>query len=103
MISLAAEYEPSKIILLPWEKTFRFIFRKKQEEILNGFMPAKDHFLHAVREASDAGAAGWVFHAAASFDLRTNTWFENLDSVEVAVVNELAAQLTSPITTPPPP
>ena len=59
-------------------------------------MPTKDHFLHAVREAWTAGAAGWVFHTAASFDLRTNTWFENLDSVEVAVVNELAAINDSP-------
>jgi Cellulase (glycosyl hydrolase family 5) len=56
-------------------------------------MPTKDHFLQAANEAFIAGAAGWIFHTEAGFDMRTSTWFQNLNSVETAVVNELAAQL----------
>jgi uncharacterized protein (DUF849 family) len=56
---------------------------------------SKDNFLQAVREAFNAGAAGWVFHTAAAFDLReSKTFFDNLDSVELTVVDALANTLT---------
>ena len=52
--------------------------------------PSKDEFVLAASEARRAGAAAWVFHTAAGFDLRgSNTFFASLDSVEVSIVDAL--------------
>jgi hypothetical protein len=40
--------------------------------------PTADNFLQAAREARNTGAAGWVLHTAAGFDLRYSRWFERL-------------------------
>lgn len=60
--------------------------------------PTKDQFLQAAREARDAGAAGWIFHTEAGFDLTgTKTFFGNLDpdssGVERATVDALGDEI----------
>ena len=57
-----------------------------------GLNPSRGEFFQAVTEAYQAGAAGWVFHTDAGFDLQgTRTFFGNLDSEELAVVDGLAS------------
>lgn len=65
-----------------------------QEEARRGFrgqFPSASQFLHAAVEARDAGAAGWVFHTSAGFDLSgEKTFFGNLDAEEQAIVASMA-------------
>src|SRR5262245_11073397 len=56
----------------------------------SGLDPSKDQFLQAAREARDAGAAAWIFHTDAGFDLNVNSFFGALDAVELDTVNSLA-------------
>jgi Cellulase (glycosyl hydrolase family 5) len=69
-----------------------------QEESRNGnadgdFFTA-DQLTQAVREARDSGAAGYVFHTAAGFDLAgSRTFFGNLDSEEWAALNQIAREI----------
>lgn len=64
-----------------------------QEENRRGwqgdFSLTKADFLKAAGEAVTAGAAGWVFHTAAGFDLSASSFFDNLDDVERATVDAL--------------
>ena len=66
-----------------------------QEENRRGwrgdFSITKNDFLRAARDAVSAGAAGWVFHTAAGFDLSASSFFDNLDDVERATVDELGS------------
>jgi hypothetical protein len=67
-----------------------------QEEQRRGWTkisPPKSDFLQAAREARDAGAAGWVFHTYAGFDLRSSNFLANLDSVEREVLDSLGTQV----------
>ncbi len=64
-----------------------------QEEQRRGWgtwsKPPRAQFIQAAREAVAAGAAGWVFHTYAGFDLRSKSLLENLDSVEREVLDSL--------------
>lgn len=53
--------------------------------------------LHSAREAVAAGAAGWVFHTYAGFDLRSKSFLENLDEVEREVFASLGTEVFGPI------
>ena len=73
-----------------------------QEEQRRGWTkvsPPKSEFLQAAREAVSSGAAGWVFHTHAGFDLRSSHFLGNLDSVEREVLDSLGSEV---FRTPPP-
>jgi len=57
----------------------------------SGLDPSQQEFFQAAREALQAGAAAWVFHTDAAFELSGSTFFENLDSVERETVDGLGA------------
>jgi len=57
----------------------------------SGLDPSQAEFLQAATEARDAGAAAWVFHTDAGFDLATATFFDSLDPVEKSTVDALGA------------
>ncbi|RLE65711.1 MAG: hypothetical protein DRJ38_03295 [Thermoprotei archaeon] len=59
-----------------------------------GFWPTKDQFLTALRQAYESGAAGWVFHTDAGFDLSSGSIFTFLDDVEKEVVKELRSVIS---------
>lgn len=71
-----------------------------QEENRRGFeghFPSAADFVEAARRARDAGAAGFLFHTAAGFDLSGGkTFFGNLDAEESAAVDALAAAIFGP-------
>ena len=57
--------------------------------------PAATEFLDAALKARDAGAAGWIFHTDAGFDLSgSRTFFGNLDAEERRAVDRLAARVS---------
>jgi len=64
-----------------------------------GAWVGRDQLLQAAREARDSGAAGYVFHTAAGFDLRNSTFFSNLDGEERAAIDVMGGQIFG---TPPP-
>lgn len=62
----------------------------------SGLNPSRDQFLQAAREARDAGAAAWVFHTDAGFELGANSFFGALDPEELNTVNGLADAVFGP-------
>lgn len=67
-----------------------------QEDARRGFFghfPERDEFLTAARLAKEAGAAGWVFHNEAGFDLSEKGIFERFDPVEREVVDRLGSAI----------
>ena len=56
-------------------------------------LSTKDEFFKAAEDAVNLGAAAWIFHTAAGFSLKGSTFFENLDSTEQAVIDELANRI----------
>jgi hypothetical protein len=55
-----------------------------------GTDPTQANFVQAATAARDAGAAGWVFHTDAGFDLSgSQTFLSRLDAVERATVDTL--------------
>lgn len=65
--------------------------RRNFENLSN---PTRAEFLQAAQEARDAGAAGWVFHTNAGFDLsETVTFFGNLDAEEKGIVDALGPEI----------
>ncbi len=71
-----------------------------QEEQRRGWTklsPPKTEFLQAAREAVSAGAAGWVFHTHAGFDLRSSNFLANLDSVEREILDWLGTLTPVPL------
>jgi hypothetical protein len=62
----------------------------------SGLDPSRDQFLQATREARDAGAAGWILHTDAGFNLGTSSLFGALDPVELDTVNSLADAIYGP-------
>jgi hypothetical protein len=61
----------------------------------SGLNPAATEFLDAALMAKDAGAAGWIFHTDAGFDLSgRRTFFGSLDAEERRVVDHLAAHIS---------
>jgi hypothetical protein len=62
----------------------------------SGLDPSKDQFLQAAREARDAGAAAWVLHTDAGFDLGANSFFGAVDPVELDTLNSLADTIYGP-------
>ncbi len=59
----------------------------------SGLNPSKEEFITAALQARDADAAGWIFHTDAGFNLSDQSFFERLDSVERAVVEELPCRV----------
>ncbi len=55
--------------------------------------PAKDEFFKAAEDAVNLGAAAWIFHTAAGFSLKDSAFFDNLDSTEQAVIDELSSRI----------
>ena len=62
----------------------------------SGLNPSKDQFLQAAREARDAGAAGWILHTAAGFEMGASSFFGALDAVELDTINSLADAIYGP-------
>lgn len=69
-----------------------------QEENRRGFVnyPSASQFVQAAKESRDAGAAAWIFHTAAGFDLGGRSFVEALDSEEQNAVNQLADAVFGP-------
>jgi hypothetical protein len=59
----------------------------------SGLDPLETEFVQAAGEALGAGAAAWIFHTDAGFDLAASTFFEALDPVEATVVDTLPGTL----------
>ncbi len=63
-----------------------------QEEARRGWndmYPSADDFKTAASQARDSGAAAWVFHTSAGYELDDKSFFDALDSVEKEVIDEL--------------
>jgi hypothetical protein len=52
--------------------------------------PAPDHYARAITEARSAGAAGWLFHTAAGFELAKKPFLDALSPDERAGLQRLA-------------
>jgi hypothetical protein len=59
----------------------------------SGLDPLEGEFVQAASEAVGAGAAAWIFHTDAGFDLAASTFFDALDPVEAIVVDTLPGML----------
>lgn len=59
----------------------------------SGLDPSAEEFVGAAQAAVAAGAAGWIFHTDAGFELGTADFFASLDEVETVVVDTLPAAL----------
>jgi len=60
----------------------------------SGLNPSASEFLDAARRARDAGAAGWIFHTDAGFDLSgARSFLDNLDAEERRAVDGLRARV----------
>jgi hypothetical protein len=59
----------------------------------SGLDPTDAEFIQAATEAASAGAAAWIFHTDAGYDLAASTFFDALDPVEVVVVDMLPGSL----------
>lgn len=59
----------------------------------SGLDPSAEEFVGAAQAAVAAGAAGWIFHTDAGFELGTADFFASLDEVEIVVVDTLPAAL----------
>jgi hypothetical protein len=55
----------------------------------SGLDPSAEEFIGAAQAAVAAGAAGWIFHTDAGFELGTSDFFGALDEVEAIVVDTL--------------
>lgn len=62
----------------------------------SGLDPTAAEFVQAATEARDAGAAAWVLHTDAGFDLETGTFFSQLDDEEVATIDALGPAVFGP-------
>ncbi|MFQ5825236.1 MAG: cellulase family glycosylhydrolase [bacterium] len=69
------------------------IYLQEEDRRSDGTGPDADDFLTAAVQARDAGAAGWIFHTSAGYNLAENDFFKNLDLVEQMVVNELPIRI----------
>lgn len=67
----------------------------------NSVQPNQADFLTAARGALNGGAAGWILHTEAGFNMSSSTLFDNLDSVELATVGALADEVYSDDDEPP--
>jgi hypothetical protein len=54
-----------------------------------------EEFRTAAQNARNAGAAGWVFHTQAGFDLSTQDFFARLDAIEREVMETLAGAIAA--------
>jgi hypothetical protein len=59
----------------------------------SGLDPSAEEFIGAAQMSIAAGAAGWIFHTDAGFDLGATDFFGALDEVETVVVDTLPAAL----------
>ncbi len=83
------EQTDERVVELKSETGRPIYLQEEQRRGWRGANPTKGHFLQALREALNAGAAGWVFHTDAGFDLSSSTFFDNLDPVERETVDDL--------------
>lgn len=75
-------------------KNFPIVLDEEQRVGWNGAPVAPANFLLAAQLAKSAGAAGWLFHTDAAYDLAgANTYIGNLTADELTVVNGLSAAL----------
>lgn len=66
------------------------IYLQEENRRSNDSGPDTADFFTAAKQAKEAGAAGWIFHTKAGYDLKESNFFENLDPHEHVVLNELA-------------
>jgi hypothetical protein len=59
----------------------------------SGLDPSAEEFVGAAQAAVAAGAAGWIFHTDAGFELGPADFLGTLDEVEIVVVDTLPAAL----------
>ncbi len=59
----------------------------------SGLDPSAEEFIGAAQSAVAAGAAGWIFHTDAGFELGATDFFGALDDVETVVVDTLPGAL----------
>jgi hypothetical protein len=59
----------------------------------SGLDPSAEEFVGAAQMAVAAGAAGWIFHTDAGFELGVADFFASLDEVETIVVDTLPGAL----------
>lgn len=59
----------------------------------SGLDPSAEEFVLAAQQARDSGAAGWIFHTDAGFELGPEGFFALLDEVETVVVDTLPGSL----------
>ncbi|MGH8628445.1 MAG: hypothetical protein ACREYC_25325, partial [Gammaproteobacteria bacterium] len=67
-----------------------------QEEARRGYndmYPTQEEFVQAAKAAFSAGAAAWIFHTAAGFDLTAGSFFSQLDSVEKSTIEALPKEI----------
>lgn len=69
------------------------LYLQEENRRKNDSGPDANEFFTSAKQALDAGAAGWIFHTSAGFDLAEKNFFENLDSVEQSVVDELSSRI----------
>jgi hypothetical protein len=55
----------------------------------SGLEPSEAEFVQSAGEAQTAGAAAWIFHTDAGFELAVATFFDALDEAELAVIDNL--------------
>ncbi|MGH8652475.1 MAG: cellulase family glycosylhydrolase, partial [Gammaproteobacteria bacterium] len=75
-----------------FKDTARMVPVYLQEEARRGLAklnPTQDEFLHAAKAALSAGAAAWIFHTAAGFDLAGGSLFSQLNAVEKSTIDAL--------------
>lgn len=64
--------------------------QEEQRRSFHGAMPSKDEFLQAARESARSGAAAWLFHTGAGFNMSAQPMYQIFDSVELDTVESLA-------------
>jgi cellulase (glycosyl hydrolase family 5) len=55
--------------------------------------PEAAEFFAAARAARDGGAAAWIFHTDAGYNLKLGSMFDRMDAVERTVVDRIAGEL----------
>jgi hypothetical protein len=90
--------------LLALHKNLPIFLEEEARRGYGGMNPSPQMFFQAAQAAREAGAAGWVFHTAAGFDMKGKSFFDHLDPAEKATIDLLghAVATANPGSTPSP-
>lgn len=72
------------------DRNIPIYLQEEQRTRFHNSVVTKAEFVEAVTQAVEAGAAGWVLHTDAGFDLESGTFMSRLDSAEQAAVAALS-------------